>query len=355
MKLSIVTVYNSINSGSFWQAKALEIYLKNKGHEVYFYKRNNKGIRASSSKINQLLKKIKMILNGRIEDLKIFNSTLKAFDKMTSKFNVIDKNSKIYKDIDCFILGSDTIWNVNEEYFYKEYRTYFGGIFDKKRVISYAASVGNTNEAIIKKLPNITKYIDNIKEISVRDNHTLAIVNNISNNEPFLVCDPTLLLSKRDYEKIIESYSVEKPKDKYIFIYLFENLEESQIRDVISYAKKNKLKIISGTRKFKWCDECIINEPLNFLNYMLNAYYVITDTFHGTIFSVNLNKQFSVIERNKNKVNEFLNYVNMSDRKENYKVITNFSNTIDYEKDNIELNKYIQYSKEFLNSAIIDE
>lgn len=351
-KFCIVTVYNSINSGSYWQAKALEIYLKNKDIDVYFYRRNNKSLKASSSKINQFLRRIKLLLNGNMKEIKKYNYSLKIFNKLCSDFKIIDNKSEVYDSIDCFILGSDTIWNVNDKFFYREYQTYFGGIFKGKNVISYAASVGNSSIEKILQLQNTKEYINNLSNISVRDNCTMDIIRQMCNKDIKLVSDPTLLLSKSDYERILLDANIKSNRQKYIFTYLFNDLSEKQIIVLKEYANKNGYRIISGTRNYKWCDECVVNHPLNFLDYINFAEYVITDTFHGTVFSINLRKQFSVIDRNKNKVNDFLSFINMNDRKENDISIDGFMKTINYDNLNTDLNQFIEESKKYLDDII---
>ena len=95
-----------------------------------------------------------------------------------------------------------------------------------------------------------------------------------------------------------------------------------------------------------------LNSPLlknNFLNYIHESSYVITDTFHGTIFSINFNKKFISIDRGKNKVNELLGNCNLIDRLVNNNDISEqLENDIDYGEVNISVEKLRDKSVQFL-------
>ena len=87
----------------------------------------------------------------------------------------------MFNDIDCFILGSDTIWNLDNKYFASNYKRYFGGIFGDKKVITYVASVGNTPLETFKEYSDIPNMLEKISHISVRDEDTYHIVKNLCN------------------------------------------------------------------------------------------------------------------------------------------------------------------------------
>ena len=350
MKVCVVTVYNSVNSGSFWQAKALEIYLKKMGVEVYFYKRKN-DLNSSSNKFIQKIKIIKSFLKTGIKGAQIQSKIYKGFNALQKEFNIINKKSTIYKKIDCFILGSDTIWNLESNYFSKNYEIYFGGIFKNTKKITYAASVGNTTYEKFVNYSEISKMLNDIKHISVRDEETYNIIRKFGIKNQRIVCDPTLLLTKDDYIKIEKVPMTEK----YIFLYLFSPLNKKQIEELQKFAKEKKLRIINGIKKENYCDEYIINSPYTFLNYMLYADFIITDTFHGTIFSVNLEKEFISINRKKKKVNDFLVRMNLKDRliNENDDMFNILTKKVDY--SNCEKEKFRKESQKFIEYSLKEE
>lgn len=349
MKLCIVTVYNSINSGSYWQAKSLGTVLTNMGHEVYYLERKG----GTSSFYYKVKTSLSKLIRGSVVD---FVNRIKEFSEFTKSrkdFNVIKNNSIKFGDIDCFILGSDTIWDLDRSHYSRNHKKYFGGVFNGKKVITYAASAGNTPLKSFQNYKDIPEMLNNIEYISVRDNETYKIVKTIcnKNKEISLVCDPTLLLDKDEYK----NKSVNIEENKYIFLYLFKGLSKKQNEDLRLFAKDNNLKIISGTMKFSCCDKSIVNSPFTFLNYMVNSEYVVTDTYHGTIFATNLEKNFAVINREKKKVNDFINFINLSDRlvNGNCSIVDILKKKIDYknvkEKINILKEKSIKYLIDSIN------
>ena len=349
MRVCIVTVYNSINSGSYWQARTLEIILERLGAEVFFLKRPNTD-KSSASKINQISSIIKRFLKSGVLEAKLQYESFKDFHKCQEVFNVVPNKKERFSNIDLFILGSDTIWNIDNEFFAKNYKMFFGGIFENKDVISYAVSVANTSLDKIKRYKDIPKMLDNMKAISVRDEQTYEIAKKLSKNEIHMVCDPTLLLTRKEYEKMEKN-----PKEKnYIFLYLFSKLTVEQEIDIINFAKKRNLTIVNGLNNHKFGDKIVINSPNNFLNHMLYADYVITDTFHGTVFSTNLNKEFVVINRNIKKVNNFLDRVNLDKRLVNgdRKISDIFNEKIDYKVCNYEIENFRNKSIEFIKKYI---
>ncbi len=329
MKICIVTVYNSINSGSYWQAKALEIKLKKMGHKVVFLKRNEKNSSASFKyTLEQVIKKfLKHGIKSAKNQMKIFNE----FKNSQKNFIEINKNDNDFFNIDYFVLGSDTIWNLESRYFKENYKTYFGGNLGNNNVITYAASVGNSKIEMFMEYDDIPRMLMDLKKVSVRDEESFNIVKKIADIDAEIVCDPTMLISKEEYIEIEQKPKEEK---KYIFLYLFSKLSIKHQEELINFAKKNNLKIISGTTNLEYADECIINSPNNFLNYMLYADYVITDTFHGTIFSINLEKDFLVINRDKKKVNDAMRRFGLID-----KIIDEENNIEDVFKDKIHFDK----------------
>ena len=350
MKVCVVTVYNSINSGSFWQAEALKIILNQLGIDVVYLKRKNSQDSSSSLKF-QLKVIAKKFLKYGIFESKRYCQMYKEFRECQKTFSIISNTKKDINDIDLFILGSDTIWNLDSSFFSKNYKTYFGGIFENKDVISYAASIGNTSVEKIKKYEDVPEMLNNLKGISVRDEATYQMVKDLSKKNVQLVCDPTMLLTKDDYVEMEKT----KKESNYIFLYLGAKLSKSQADNIKEFAKKNNLKIIGGIRNDEYCDKCIVNTPYNFLNYMIYADYVITDTFHGTIFSVNLEKNFVVIDENKKKVNDFINMFKLTDRLIKEESITNkFVKEINYDFCREEIKEFREKSLNFLRYNLKD-
>lgn len=301
MNICIVTVYDSINSGSYWQAWALGQVLKKMGNDVYYYKREKSG--ASSSHRVQAIQLTKYLMKFCFVDAYYYLKRIQKFNQLSMQFSVITSKDPVYKDIDVFILGSDTIWNLEASYFRRHKAIFWGDIFQKGKIISYAGSIANTRVDIILQNKDYSESVKRWAAVSVRDKYTKQIFEKLTDKNVTLVCDPTFLLEASDYEKVYKPMT-----GNYIFLYLFTPLSRIQSKMLHTFATERSLKIIcsAGQSIISSADEYINNEPENFMRYMLGAKYVMTDTYHGTIFSANFRKQFVVINRGKIKVNEFL-------------------------------------------------
>jgi len=306
MNICIVTVFDSYNSGSFWQAYILSKILERNNCNVYFLKRNFwDNIKLKYQRFCKLIGVF--FLNG-YEKYKKQLSIYKDFNNIQKKFNIIS-NSEL-NNIDLVVIGSDTLWNINSKFFKRNYKLFFGGKLINNKQVTYAVSVANASYDDIKKLKDICNMVTNFNYISVRDEPTYEIANKLTNSNIYKVCDPTMLYSKSDYAKLVKKLL----KEKYIFLYLFDELTVEEQIKLKQYAKKNNLKIVSGVKSNSYSDICVNNEPQSFLDYMYNAEYVITDTFHGAIFSINLNKNFVALDRNKKKVNNLLEHFSLINR-----------------------------------------
>lgn len=284
------------------QGRILGVALERLGHSVIYY---DFAYRKHLSDCKDMLGI--MLHQGRDETIKHLKS-LKAFHYLRKQITITKK----IKDIDCVILGSDTIWDISRKHIQKNSDVLWGNVFDKVKIITYAGSIGNTPKELLKHKKNIENTVSKWAAISVRDSNTKDAISQFTNAKIFTVCDPTLLLKKKDYEQMIGD-----PIDSdYIFLYLFKDLSYEQSEELKAFAKNKKMKIIRGVNGVtnKAADFSVENSPLLFLQHMLAAKYVITDTFHGTIFSINLNKQFVAIDRGKNKVNDAIRFFRFEDR-----------------------------------------
>ena len=309
LKVCIVTVYDSINSGSFWQAYALGKVLEGLGHEVCYYKRRKKG--ASSSPSKQMKQVLRFVKRGKISDAREYLKKVSLFKKQGNVFRVIDEKDPMFSKIDCFVLGSDTIWNLESAYFKAQKSVFWGDIFQGRKVISYAGSVANSPSDLFLPADRYADSVSKWADISVRDAYTEEIFSSFTDRTITRVCDPTLLLDADDYQN-----AVPPKKGNYVFLYLFEPLSHSQSAALRRFADQKGMKIVIGTKRnvVSNADSYIINSPKRFMEHMLGASYVITDTYHGTIFSANLRKQFIIINREKKKVNELLAAFGLEDR-----------------------------------------
>lgn len=291
--IKIITVYNSLNPGSLLQATALYNVIKNKYNDVSFLEIGIRHPFLTSLKYSfKLFFKLKICLSIK---------QLYMPFKYEAILNKYKKAKKINED-DIFILGSDEIWNVSRKCM-AEYSILWGDKLNQKRCISYAPSINDSNLEDLIEYDYVKKSLNNLFSISVRDNYSKKVLSNITNKNISLMCDPTMLVDINNYRRMESKLKI----DNFILVYGSEkNFSSVDILEIKDFAKKNNLKIVSYFFYHKWCDKIFYGSPYEFLSLISSAKYVVTSTFHGTIFSIIYNKQFVVFGKNNKKVQELL-------------------------------------------------
>lgn len=330
MKIGIVTVHDSNNYGSFLQAYALKIVLEGYGHEVYFSRTRDKKLLKSIFVPKILQKKLLKHPIQVISDRKIGKEKRRAFLKDQEVFNEIDAED--LKKMDVVILGSDEIWNTQVPAF--QTGIFYGAGLEK--LIAYAVSVGRAEKEDIFLYEEIVRNIRRIPDIMVRDMQTQKIVEDITGERFEIVCDPTFLVDPSVFKA--ESRKRAVCDSAYLLIYSYSIGEELKLK-VKKFAEENNLKIVSACFKYQWADYNVMCGPLEFCEIIAKASYVITMTFHGTIFSVLNEKQFISFPASI-KTDDLLLRLGLQDRIMNFEVSDQEmskclkQNRIDYAKVN---------------------
>lgn len=302
--IGIMTMHRIINYGSFLQAYGLKKTLNELGFNVEFvdYEYEGSLIKISNNK-KSLLKKISKNINiiKYIKRKIMTKKFIKIYNESIFKYlNVSDEKNIRPTSIDSLVIGSDEVFNCLQEYPVGFSSELFGNHYFSKNVISYAGCFGYTDYEGLKKynkIEEVSEYFKKFKAISVRDKNSFNTIYKLTNIISEEHLDP-VLIANFDSE-IINS----EPKYRnYIIIYAYENrLSEDEEKYIKRFAKKYKKKIISLGVFQKIADYNIVVEPLEVLRYFKYADYVITDTFHGTVFSIKMNTKFCTIVRNSNK------------------------------------------------------
>ncbi len=189
-----------------------------------------------------------------------------------------------------------------------------GKISQTEYPITYAAACGSARAEDIAPgdVEAVREAMANYRAISVRDEATERYVSRLYSGEIYHHLDPVLVgnLDKRLHKKV--------PIKKYLLVYAYGQRIRTaeEIQAIQSFAKKKKLKTVAiGGSQF-WCDLYIPADPMRVLDYFYYADYVVTDTFHGAVFSVINEKQFAVIMRpsNRNKLTGLLEDLKLRDR-----------------------------------------
>lgn len=384
MKIGIITWFTYENFGTKLQAIALQKYLKDNKHTpilINFDPPKNKKIEVESN----IIKKYKSIKNKKLIIKKVINKIYNFSEKLgrrkyknellerSRKFkNIIRDNCMLSEKIitkeeyinicnamDCLVFGSDQIWNPN--WFHPFYYACYEEIIVKK--VAYAPSIGVAEIKDFQK-ESYQKSLESFSRIGIRETTGKYIIQELYKDIVEQVVDPTLLHTQNEWMKILKLKNTNADlQEKYICVYfLGENSKHWKM--VYSLAKKEKLKIkiipCVGT-SFLRRGEVVANASVqDFVELIGNAQYVITDSFHATVFSVIFNRNFYTVERFQSKdclsqnsrIYDFLEGIELTERiiPFNSSCINNFKK-IDYDMVNKKLEVLIKKSKEFLDNS----
>ncbi len=365
--VGIITLHRVVNYGSVLQTYALQEKVKELGYipEVIDYyperltklgmlKRiKNKGEKYKKSIIIRNLARI-VIIPSYLKRFNMFFGFLKKYIKMTNKIYKDEEsiNNEAF-NYDIYCTGSDQVWNSgwNEKIDHPYFLTFAP---DDKRKIAYAASFGK-KELYPNEIEETKKMLSRYDEISVREKTGVDIVNSLGIKNVKNVVDPTLLLSGDEWRKI----SSQKYNGKnYILVYnLNRNKKIDNYAEELS--KKTGLKIIYLSyqlHEFYKKGKMACNPKVeDFISLIDNASYVISDSFHATAFSLNLNKQFIIVYPGKysTRLQSILELLNLENRVANdEKDLSIINNKIDYEIVNKKMELMRKESMDWLKQAL---
>lgn len=314
MKTLTITLHNTDNCGSSLQAFALQHFLITHGIDneiidyVPAYTQNN-GSPFKTFVRNIVFRKSYLLRRKKFQNF--INKNLKLTKKRYKTYHELEINPP---QADIYITGSDQLWN--NSYACGNDPAFYLGFVNKENInkISYAVSIGKSH---IKEsdLELVKEYGKNFKWISLREKINVGHVQKVVNKVPVVhVCDPVLLNDAREYDKIKKIRII---KDKYILVYVAQAIDKLELNRIVKeIAKNGNLKIVFiGTYRSKCdCDFHIKDmDPGDFLSLIYNAEYIISNSFHATIFSLIYNKQFLVVlpKENGNRISEILELTNL--------------------------------------------
>ena len=196
--------------------------------------------------------------------------------------------------IDALVVGSDQVWRPMYNYKIEDMYLSFAECLNMRKV-AYAASFGTEQwEYSLPQQQRCAQLAKKFDAISVREESGVQLCKDYLGVEAKHVLDPTMLLCADDYNKLLEGIAPIE-QEKYLFVYMLDITEE-KLKYVESVADKLKLKLLVKSAGAKVSDSDSIEQ---FLLEFRDAEYVITDSFHGTVFSILYNKDFVVLGNEK--------------------------------------------------------
>lgn len=372
MKIDIITLHNVKNYGSVLQSLATQTILEKKGYEVEFinyYRKNliDKNIlkdNLENSKFFSLNCITKLI--GRIilpktinKQIKVFNDFLIKYIKTTkcTYYSFEELQNNIPK-ADIYCTGSDQMWNSEwnkgiERAFYLDF------LPDEAPRFALSSSFGREEIQDKEEKKKVSKMLKKYKAISVREKSGLNILKQMEINDAENVLDPTLLLDKNMWEQIIEGKVKKKKDKKYILVYQLNMKNKEFDNYVKKLSKTKKMSVIrvsiNNYQRFKYGKLVDTPSVLDFLDYFFNAEYIVTDSFHGTAFSINLNKKFICIFPKKfsTRLQSILELTGLENRKlKDKENLNQIDDEINYDKVNEILEQERKKTNNFIDKAL---
>lgn len=338
-KIGIITLVRVNNYGAELQAFATQHALQLMGYDaeiidyLYFINPRHKKTKGSAPSFAtpfklkviaalypwlqryKRLKQDKTILRSRDNRFESFH---KENTKFSKEYRTAESLAAAKMDYDVYIVGSDQVWNPNN---YTSLDPYFLKFVPQDKIrISYASSFG------VSALPEHTRSyyqeaLGSLNAVSVREENAVQLVEDVAGVNAQWVLDPTLLLTGEEWKKY--GKDVEGLPDKYVLIYeVTPCAYVKQLAQKVAEELGCRVVRITCDASRQESDEEVINimdaGPAEFVWLFNKASMVVTNSFHGTAFSLNMQKDFFVVtpERKKNNSRQksLLRLVGMEDR-----------------------------------------
>jgi len=318
MKIALINLVVDTNYGGNLQRYALCKVLNRLGHDVLYIPTYSKlvyphGIKAfliyTKRRIHNIICKDKKNVFLERNTVREYITQLPQVNQFIKRnipcynhiYEEYDNMSGLNKcEFDAFLVGSDQVWRSssksNIEHFFLDF------VSTNQKKIAYAVSFGNDGSSYTKKqILHCGKLYKNFDAISFREETAFKIIKKFkwnNKNKPSLVLDPTLLLNKEDYTSLIDETSAIGKKG--IFCYILDM--NPNVKELIDFVSKKKqlpyflVDTLFPNRDHPKNGEFLMNPSIEqWLKYISEADFIITDSFHGTMFSLIFNKPFITI------------------------------------------------------------
>lgn len=361
-KIGILTFHRAINHGAVLQCYALYKTLEKLGYDVKVvdYRQSYiediyKSIRHpfSMNEFKSILSRPRWIpgylfkvLPQSYKRKRLFNRFNRLYKKL--KYTLTANSAKeIPTNLDTIIIGSDQVWanyctGGMDKVYYGEFP------HEQTKIIGYAISseLNSLKENGSTRLKEVCK---NFSAISFREEDISRYLQETINLKSKVVLDPTLLLNRKEWDNVINVVHMSKQNDYVLTHFLNSEFEmETLDKQLASFAKKERCNIVKL--------EEVARSPEEFILWIKNARYIITSSFHATVFSIIYNKKFLSLRTNNGKDIRYISLLEKlglsSQLIEYYNINTVDTKYINYNQANQTLRKEIEYSILYLTNNL---
>jgi hypothetical protein len=307
MKIGIITFWTSKdNYGQILQCYALNSYLKKLGQDPFLIRYKTTQMNKAGFKLKNIRKYIqsifrycKMFVNEEALSIrkrlfgKASSDVERGFESFISEHipiseslyhgDEIDSNPP---DADAYVCGSDQIWGGDIRY-------YLSFAPKQKIKIAYAPSFGGIKRFSPEYETEVKNCLSSFDFIGVRDESSVELCRRLGFNDAVKVVDPTMLLDRAEYD----SLRVDTNENvRYLFLYLLGNPVNIKVRDIFKFAEHEGLSVVYVASQERY-DRYKKESPTigKWIDYIANSDFVVTNSFHCTVFSLIYQKKFATL------------------------------------------------------------
>lgn len=290
MKVGILTFHRACNYGAVLQCYALQETLKSMGHEVYIVDYRQPYIEEVYAVLNikEIIKKISTPINL----LRYFKHSIRRYRRkrhfscINTLYHIDAKyKSTIQANLDAYIIGSDQLWSLycldgeKDDVYLGEFKH-----DSNAKIIGYAISTNHHSLETLKE-EGLNKYLKNFSALSMREKFAAEFIGNNFHVNADVCIDPTLLLNPKDWERLVDS---KWENEDYVLLYQLRHPKGKNYN--LLREKSEDLARQIGGRVIEITDS--VHSVSDFVSLFKYAKYVVTTSFHGTVFSVIFNTPF---------------------------------------------------------------
>lgn len=370
-KVLLTTVFSGYNFGSSLQALAGKAILKELGYEceVVAQKSLVKGRDIRLGKLFTILTR-SLLLRGKSGSKALstyqgsYNKTMigdsaERFARFTAEVlqpRYLSWSGLKKEAADCVacFAGSDQIWNSSTMYVDPMYYLRFAPA--EKRV-AFAPSFGRDFVAAYNKT-KMSKWIGEFAHLSVREDSGVTLIKEMTGKDAVQLIDPTLMVDGETWKRTL---GIADRTENYILAYFLDKPSDKARNAILELKDALHCEVIGIPYQFNdmgYCDKVVPTGPIEFLDLINNAKCVLTDSFHGTAFSINLHIPFYVFGRaygsahsQNSRVESILRKMNMQNRFEPTDAFDNMLN-LDFKHSERVLLEERQKAREYITNAL---
>lgn len=278
------------------------------------------------TKLKELGYNILVLDSFGVKPMYQFKNFAEKYYELSSNNYLINERKYILNSSNNFVVGSDQVWNKTFSMVLRD-NGYFQLKFvsDDKNKISYGSSFGQTSDAIEEsKLDYYKELYNRFDAVSTREKFGVDIMKNRFNINAEYVVDPVFLLNKNQYMELANNSNIKKDR-KFIVSYILTPTEEKKVFleklkeelgdvDIVNIIDAEPVRIKENVSKFNIGDVKISLSPEEWVYYFANSEFVITDSYHGTCFSMIFEKPFySFVNRESERFETFKEFDELKD------------------------------------------